>query len=380
MRAFDDTPAAPGDGNVGYLLNRWFQNTSHDYAHYNAGSRLFIGRNLMPAFDPVRLGKSRTEDIDRFCELRRRRGRKAKEQRAWWSHSGGGPRQHSVTTMHATDFNAARPRLTAIAVRILGSEADADDVVQETWLRLSRSAGIDDLPAWLTTVVTRLCLDQLRKRRTRSLAEAETSGDPTPVDPEADALLAEQTGDAMQVVLDALAPAERVAFVLHDVFGYPFEEISAVLGRSGTAVRKLASRARRKVQGVAGADVLSVRAPREPPGRRRLPHGGTRRAVSPASCCCSRPTRLCVPTWYGQKLGADPVYDGAAAVADRFNGTRGAVHVTIDGELGAAWIQAGVVKVAFVFHVEAGLVREVEQIANPEVLATMDVVRVRVKS
>jgi len=123
--------------------------------------------------------------------------------------------------MEVTGFDAERPRLTAIATRILGSEADADDVLQETWLRLSRTDGIDDLPAWLTTVVTRLCLDQLRKRRTRSVAEAETPVDPAPIDPEADALLAEKMGDAMQVVLDALAPAERVAFALHDVFGYP---------------------------------------------------------------------------------------------------------------------------------------------------------------
>jgi RNA polymerase sigma factor (sigma-70 family) len=152
--------------------------------------------------------------------------------------------------MEVADFDAERSRLTAIATRILGSEADADDVLQETWLRLSRTNDIDDVPAWLTTVVTRLCLDQLRKRRTRSAAEAETPADPAPVDPEADALLAEKMGDAMQVVLDALAPAERAAFVLHDVFGYPFDEISAVMGRSGTAVRQLASRARRKVQGV----------------------------------------------------------------------------------------------------------------------------------
>src|ERR1700686_4032444 len=151
--------------------------------------------------------------------------------------------------MEVTDFDAQRPRLTAIAIRILGSKADADDVLQETWLRLSRTDDIDDLPAWLTPVVTRLCLDQLRKRRTRSVAEAVAPADLAPVDPEADALLAEKMGGAMQVVLDALAPAERAAFVLHDVFGYPFDQISAVMGRSGTAVRQLASRARRKVQG-----------------------------------------------------------------------------------------------------------------------------------
>lgn len=151
--------------------------------------------------------------------------------------------------MDMTDFEAERPRLTAIATRILGSAADADEVLQEAWLRLSRTDNIDDPPAWLTTVVTRLCLDDLRKRRTRSEAEADAPADPALVDPEADALLAERVGGAMQVVLDALAPAERAAFVLHDVFGYPFDEISVCLGRSGTAVRQLASRARRKVRG-----------------------------------------------------------------------------------------------------------------------------------
>src|SRR5260370_34760472 len=106
--------------------------------------------------------------------------------------------------MEVTNFEAERPRLSAIATRILGSEADADDVLQEAWLRTSRTDDIDDLPAWLTTVVTRLCLDQLRKRRTRSVADAEAPADPVPVDPEADALLAGRTGDAMQVVLDTL--------------------------------------------------------------------------------------------------------------------------------------------------------------------------------
>src|SRR5580692_1405523 len=101
--------------------------------------------------------------------------------------------------MGLTAFEIERPRLRAIAVRILGSETDADDVLQEAWLRLARTDGVDELPAWLTTVVTRLCLDQLRKRRTRSTAEAGTGAPdrPTPVDPEADALLAEKMGDAM---------------------------------------------------------------------------------------------------------------------------------------------------------------------------------------
>jgi RNA polymerase sigma-70 factor (ECF subfamily) len=280
--------------------------------------------------------------------------------------------------MEVTDhFDAERPRLTAIAIRILGSEADADDVLQEAWLRLSRTDAIDDLPAWLTTVVTRLCLDQLRKRRTRSVVEAEVPADHVPVDPEADALLAEKTGDAMQVVLDVLAPAERAAFVLHDVFGYPFDEVSTVMGRSSTAVRQLASRARRKVQGV------------PEPAESRVERAESRRVVD-AFLAAARggdlatllsllaPDVVMRADLVGQTMGTESVYEGAAAVAARFNGSRGAEPVTIDGELGAAWIHAGSTKVAFVFHVEAGLVREVELIADPDVLATMDIVRVRV--
>ena len=130
--------------------------------------------------------------------------------------------------------------------------------------RLLPADAIDDLPAWLTTVVTRLCLDQLRKRRTRSVVETVAPDDHAPVDPAADALLAELTGDAMQVVLDVLAPAERAAFVLHDGFGYPFDEVSAIMGRSTTAVRQLASRARRKVQGV--PEPVASKAARAEPG------------------------------------------------------------------------------------------------------------------
>ena len=281
--------------------------------------------------------------------------------------------------MDVTDFDAERRRLRAIAIRILGSDADADDVLQEAWLRLSRTDGVDDLPAWLTTVVTRLCLDQLRRRRTRSAAEAEALADHTSVDPEADVLLAERMGGAMQLVLDALAPAERAAFVLHDVFGYPFDEISVIMGRSGTAVRQLASRARRKVQGApepAASQAARVESRRVVDAFLTAARGGDLATL----LLLLAPDAVMRADLVGQKMGTDPLYDGAAAVGARFNGTRGAAPVTIDGELGAAWIHAGTVKVAFVFHVEAGLVREIELIADPEVLATMDVVRVRVRS
>jgi len=292
------------------------------------------------------------------------------------SHAGSDMRQHGVTKMEMTQFDSERPRLTAIATRILGSEADADDILQEAWLRLARTDDIDDLPAWLTTVVTRLCLDQLRRRRKRSGVEAEMSADPVSVDPEADVLLAEKTGDAMQVVLDTLAPAERAAFVLHDVFGYPFDEISAIMGRSSTATRQLASRARRKVQGgpePGGSQAERAESQRVVDAFLTAARGGDLAAL----LSLLAPGAVMRADAVGQEMGTDPVYDGAAAVAARFNGSRGAAPVTIDGELGAAWIQAGSTKVAFLFHVESNLVREVELIADPDVLATMDIVRIR---
>jgi len=282
--------------------------------------------------------------------------------------------------MNLTDFEAERSRLTAIASRILGSSADAEDMVQEAWLRLSRADQVDDPAAWLTTVTTRLCLDDLRKRGTRAVTEAEVCAGAASVDPEADpgadAVLAERVGDAMQVVLDGLAPAERAAFVLHDVFGYPFDEISAILGRSGTAVRQLASRARRKVQGVpepVASQAARAESHRVVDAFLTAARGGDLAAL----LLLLAPDAVMRADLVGQKMGTDPLYDGAPAVAARLNGARGAAPVTIDGELGAAWIQAGAVKVAFVFHVEAGQVREVELIADRDVLATMDVVRTR---
>jgi RNA polymerase sigma-70 factor (ECF subfamily) len=163
----------------------------------------------------------------------------------------------------AERFEANRSHLRAVAYRMLGSLAEADDAVQEAWIRLSRTdtSSIDDLRAWLTTVVARICLNMLRSRKTRGEAPLETHL-PDPImspaegfDPEQQALLGDSVGLAMLVVLDSLTPAERVAFVLHDVFAVPFEEISPIVDRTPTAVRQLASRARRRVQGAPVPDV-----------------------------------------------------------------------------------------------------------------------------
>ena len=272
-------------------------------------------------------------------------------------------------------FEGERDRLAALAARILGADLAVDDVLQTARLRMADAVDIDDPPAWLTTVVTRLCLDQLRRDNTRSRHETQATMPAVDVDAEADVVVAEQVGGAMQATLDTLAPAERAAFVLHDVFGYQFDEISAILGRSGTAVRQLASRARRKLH---GQPETSARAESRTIVEAFLSAargGDLERLLSLLA-----PDAVMRADLVGQSIGSGSVYDGADAVAERMNGAKGALPVTIDGELGAAWIQAGVVKVAFVFHVEAGLVREVELIADPDVLATMDVVRARARS
>ena len=157
----------------------------------------------------------------------------------------------------AEGFEKNRTRLRGVAYRMLGSLAEADDAVQEAWLRLSRSdaSGVDNLGGWLTTIVARVCLNVLRSRKTRR-EEPMGVHVPDPVisradgtSPEDEALLADSVGLALQVVLDTLAPAERLAFVLHDMFDLPFEEIAPLVGRSPAASRQLASRARRRVRG-----------------------------------------------------------------------------------------------------------------------------------
>ncbi|QKW39071.1 sigma-70 family RNA polymerase sigma factor [Actinomadura sp. NAK00032] len=150
----------------------------------------------------------------------------------------------------AAEFEAQRAYLHAIAFRVLGSHADADDAVQEAWLRLARAGGgIDDLRGWLTTVTGRICLDLLRRRKVRGEQPLELDvGLAGEGDPEQDVLLADSVGLALYVVMDALTPAERVAFVLHDVFEVPFDGIAAILGRSTPAAKMLASRARGRLR------------------------------------------------------------------------------------------------------------------------------------
>jgi len=167
-------------------------------------------------------------------------------------------------------FESHRPHVRAVAYRMLGSVSEAEDAVQEAWIRLSRTdvSGVDNLRGWLTTVVARVCLDMLRTRTSRRedpldvhvpdpiIARADRRRD---AGPEADAMLADSVGLALLVVLEKLEPAERLAFVLHDVFGMAFEEIAPVVDRSIVATRQLASRARRRVQGQAPTSEVDLR-------------------------------------------------------------------------------------------------------------------------
>jgi RNA polymerase sigma-70 factor (ECF subfamily) len=150
----------------------------------------------------------------------------------------------------AAEFEAERGRLRGLAYRMLGSAAEADDAVQEAWLRLSRADSVDNLAAWLTTVVSRVCLDVLRSRKARREEAFEVVPEPVDgTDPADEAALADSVGRALLVVLDALGPAERIAFVLHDLFAVPFDRIAPVLDRTPVAAKKLASRARQRVRG-----------------------------------------------------------------------------------------------------------------------------------
>lgn len=265
-------------------------------------------------------------------------------------------------------FEAERPRLRAIATRILGSSSGADDAVQEAWLRLTAADSTpDNVAAWLTTVVTRLCLDQLRARRRETPLDDLVERAEEHHDPEDDALLADRVDAAMLVVLHTLSPIERVAFVLHDLFGVPFDEVAATLGRSEPAVRQLASRARRRLR---GAELVEER--RE--------HGAVVDAFLAAARGGDLPRllELLAPDVVmhadgaGVEMGVD-VRTGREAVADRFNGVRGAMPVTIDGWASAAWIHHREVKVAFLFTVVDGLITDIDMVADETALGVLEI-------
>jgi RNA polymerase sigma-70 factor (ECF subfamily) len=274
----------------------------------------------------------------------------------------------------AQRFEDSRPHLAAVAYRMLGSRAEADDAVQEAWLRLARSdvEGVDNLRGWLTTVVSRVCLDMLRSRTSRReepLAVDERVA-PEP-GPEGEAVLADSVGAALLVVLDTLAPAERLAFVLHDLFGTPFDEIGAVLGRSPAAVRQLASRGRRRVQGADPDD------DGEPVRRREVVAAflaASRGGDFAALLALLDPDAVVRADAAAVVAGAEAEVRGAAAVAETFSGRAKAARlVLLDGEPGLVWSHRGEVRMAFAFAVVDGRVTDIELIADPTRLAAMGV-------
>jgi RNA polymerase sigma factor (sigma-70 family) len=274
----------------------------------------------------------------------------------------------------AERFEAHRPRLHAVAHRMLGSAAEADDAMQEAWLRLSRSdtSGVENMGGWLTTVVARVCLDLLRSRQSRREEPAgehlpETASD---ADPEQQVLMADSVGLALLVVLDTLTPAERLAFVLHDMFDVPFDQIAPVIERSPAATRQLASRARRRVR-AAGPN------PGRDPARQRevvtaflaAARGGDFAALvallDPGVALRTDPE--------GVRLGAPPEILGAHAVATVFTEyAGGAVPALVGGLAGAVWAPGGRTRVAYVFTVTGGTITAIHRVANPERLRELD--------
>ena len=262
-------------------------------------------------------------------------------------------------------FESERARLLGIASRVLGDHAEAEDIVQQAWLRLHRTdTAIESLPAWLTTVVTRLCLDRLRSRTPVPVEDVERPE--SSVDPADDVILADTVGLALHVVLDRLSPRERVAFVLHDTFGFEFPTIAGVLETTPTAARKLASRARAKIA--------------QPRSEDRLADWEVVDAFM-AAARTGRFDRLL------QLLAPDAVVraDDAATLAGTpehiagphdvaafFNGSaKAALPVFVGDRPGAAWFHRGAAKVVFDFTIADGVVRAITFRAAPDVLSSV---------
>ena len=270
----------------------------------------------------------------------------------------------------AAEFEAHRSRLQAVAYRMLGNTHEADDAVQETWLRLHRADGIDNLGGWLTTVVSRVCLDMLRSRTskredelTEDSAYDATVGVTSEGDPELEAELADSVERALHVVLQSLAPAERLAFVLHDLFAVPFDDIAAIIGRSPAATRQLASRARRRVQ--------QPDAPRDTADRQVVKAflQASRNGDFEGLLALLDPGAVVLADAAAVQMGSQALVTGAQGVAETFVGrARAAKAADLDGAPGAAWQLHGETKVVFGFTVVDGLITEIELLADPDLL------------
>jgi RNA polymerase sigma-70 factor (ECF subfamily) len=274
----------------------------------------------------------------------------------------------------AEQFEAHRDHLQRVAYRMLGATGEADDAVQEAWLRLSRAeaAGIDNLGGWLTTVVARVCLDMLRSRKSR---REEPMGPhvPEPITDDAsgrDAEMADSVGAALLVVLETLAPAERLAFVLHDMFAVPFEEIAPIVGRTPAAARQLASRARRRVQGAPPPDT----------------DAGRQRKIVEAFLAASRegdfegllavldPDVVFRADRAAQRLGSLAEIRGAAAVAETFKGrAQAAKPALVDGAMAVAVIFGRKLRIVLRLTFSGDRIAAVDAVADAGRIAGFDV-------
>jgi RNA polymerase sigma factor (sigma-70 family) len=286
-----------------------------------------------------------------------------------------------------TRFEENRPRLRAVAYRMVGSTSEAEDAVQETWLRITRAdpGAVDNLGGWLTTVITHVCLDMLRARRTRENAAPALTAEGAvvasePADPEREVLLADAVGSAMMIVLDTLSPAERVAFVLHDLLALSFEDVGAILGRSAVATRQLASRARRLVQGAGESE-------KDLPSQREVAQAfmaasreGNLEAVlavlDPEVVLRVDPAAVRAATANEAKGAPRLVREvrGAAGVARVFLGSAQVARpALVDGTPGAAWAPGGRSRAIWAFKVEQGRIVEIQFIADPKAIARLEV-------
>lgn len=283
----------------------------------------------------------------------------------------------------AERFEESRAHLRAVAYRMLGSQAEADDAVQESWLRFSRadSSEVDNLGGWLTTIVARVCLDMLRSRKARreeplglQIAEPVAGGE-TGIDPERELLLADSVGMALLIVLEALDPAERVAFVLHDMFAVPFDDVATIVGRSPAAARQLASRARRRVRGADTVTDVDL---------------GRQREIVSAFLAASRngdfdsllavldPDVQLQADAAAIAMGASTPVRGADAVAATFSGrARAARPALLGGMPGLVWTKGGEPVMAFGFTMAGGVISRIDLIADHEHLRQLDVLLVK---
>jgi RNA polymerase sigma-70 factor (ECF subfamily) len=284
-------------------------------------------------------------------------------------------------------FEANRAHLRSVAYRMLGSRAEADDAVQEAWLRLSRTdtSGVENLSGWLTTVTARVCLDMLRGRKARREEELGPQV-PEPVageeSVEHDMLLADSVGAALLVVLETLEPAERLAFVLHDMFAVPFDAIAPIVGRSPAAARQLASRARRRVQGKSEIPKAQVARQHEVTHQ----HDVTRqREIVDAFLAASRggdfdalfavldPDVVFRADRAAVQMGGAAELRGAAAVAETFRGrAQAAKPALVDGAVGVAVIMGGRLRIMLRLAIAAGRIATIDAIADPAQLRELD--------